>query len=138
MTAEELFKSIESLVADFKKESENKSVNDAMIELVSGLMIFCSEKGLEFEDICDAADKKFDDLEAELHGDDEEEDLEDDEEDSESEEEDEDEEEEPEEDEEEIDEDPDNEDDDFDDDDDEEDEADEDRVSGEIKGGIDF
>lgn len=66
MTAEELLKSVEGIVNDFKKESGDRNASEAITTLLSGLMVLCSEKDLEFEDFCDAADKRFDDLEAEL------------------------------------------------------------------------
>jgi len=66
VNAEELLKDVGEIVRDFKKESGSKSVPEALTELLSGLMLYCSENNLEFEDFCDAADKRFDELEAEL------------------------------------------------------------------------
>jgi hypothetical protein len=66
VNAEELLKSVGGVVADFKKESGSKNASEAITELLSGLMLYCSENNLEFEDFCDAADKQFDELEAEL------------------------------------------------------------------------
>jgi hypothetical protein len=102
VTAKELLKSVESVVLDFKKESGLKRDDDAITTLLSGLMVYCSENNLEFEDFCDVADKRFDLIEAELNNeegeseedDEEEEDEEEESEEEESEEEDEDEEEE--------------------------------------------
>ncbi len=105
MTAEELMKSVEGVISDFKKESGLKRTDDAITTLLSGMMVYCSQNGLEFEDFCDAADKRFDLIEAELNNEDGEGDEDEDDEEVEEEEDEEDEEEEVEEDEEDIDED---------------------------------